>query len=787
MFKSLSIKIKLLGIVISSILLVSIILGVQSVNSLQKESNSMIAKFEEDAYKTKEKELQNYISLAMKTVESYYKRTSKEQVQLEVQDYLVGQVNLILSMMEGIYEEYRGTIPDEELKSIIKNAVKATTHGKDGYFWINDFEANIIMHPIKPHFDGRNLANYADKNGKKIYSEFARVVKDNRKGFVEYVWPKPGFDKPQAKVSYVKLFRPFKWVVGTGEYIGNVTEKLQEEAKTAIGEIRFGEDSYYWINDSSPKMIMHPIQVNLDDEDLSTYKDKKGKFLFKEMSKVANNSPKGGLVKYMWSKPNKKEILQKFSYVQKFEPWDWIIGTGTYIEDIDKKIILMQKETAAQIEETIIENIITTVVIIFILTLIMIYISNKIIFNPLNSFQDGLLNFFKYINKESNDVQHLDDSSSDEIGTMARIINKNVERTKSFMEEDEVLIGDVKRVAEEVKKGLLIHKVESSTQNIALQELKTIFNEMLETIQLNVEGDINKITEALTHFKELNFTHQINNPSGNVSKGLNDLSEIINKMLLDNLTNGLTLQNNSKELSSNVNSLSTSSNSQAASLEETAAALEQITSTIINNTDNISQMAMYSSELTQSIKSGQDLANSTVVAMNDINSQTQAIADAITVIDQIAFQTNILSLNAAVEAATAGEAGKGFAVVAQEVRNLASRSADAAREIKELVEHATSKTNTGKQIADKMIVGYEELNKNIVKTTETITDIETASKEQQVGIEQINDAITSLDQGTQKNAMVASQTAQIAKNTSSMASEIVEEANKANFFGKEVG
>jgi len=787
MFKSLSIKIKLLGIVISSILLVSIILGVQSVNSLQKESNSMIAKFEEDAYKTKEKELQNYISLAMKTVESYYKRTSKEQVQLEVQDYLVEQVNLILSMMEGIYEEYRGTIPDEELKSIIKNAVKATTHGKDGYFWINDFEANIIMHPIKPHFDGRNLANYADKNGKKIYSEFARVVKDNRKGFVEYVWPKPGFDKPQAKVSYVKLFRPFKWVVGTGEYIGNVTEKLQEEAKTAIGEIRFGEDSYYWINDSSPKMIMHPIQVNLDDEDLSTYKDKKGKFLFKEMSKVANNSPKGGLVKYMWSKPNKKEILQKFSYVQKFEPWDWIIGTGTYIEDIDKKIILMQKETAAQIEETIIENIITTVVIIFILTLIMIYISNKIIFNPLNSFQDGLLNFFKYINKESNDVQHLDDSSSDEIGTMARIINKNVERTKSFMEEDEVLIGDVKRVAEEVKKGLLIHKVESSTQNIALQELKTIFNEMLETIQLNVEGDINKITEALTHFKELNFTHQINNPSGNVSKGLNDLSEIINKMLLDNLTNGLTLQNNSKELSSNVNSLSTSSNSQAASLEETAAALEQITSTIINNTDNISQMAMYSSELTQSIKSGQDLANSTVVAMNDINSQTQAIADAITVIDQIAFQTNILSLNAAVEAATAGEAGKGFAVVAQEVRNLASRSADAAREIKELVEHATSKTNTGKQIADKMIVGYEELNKNIVKTTETITDIETASKEQQVGIEQINDAITSLDQGTQKNAMVASQTAQIAKNTSSMASEIVEEANKANFFGKEVG
>jgi len=787
MFKSMSIKVKLLGIVVSSIIVVSTAMIIQSVISLQKESDLMIQKFETDAYKTKEKELQNYISLAMKTVESYHERTSKETVKLEVKDYLVEQIDLILSMMEGIYEEYRGTIPDVELKNIIRNAVKATRHGESGYFWINDFDANIIMHPIKPHFDGRNLANFEDKNGKKIYSEFAKVVKENRKGFVDYVWPQPGFDSPQPKVSFVKLFRPYKWVVGTGEYIANVTDKRQEEAKKAIGDMRFAENSYYWINDSDPKMIMHPIQTALDGENLSDIKDKSGKFLFKEMSKVANAKTKGGLVKYMWAKPGEKMAQLKFSYVQKFEPWDWIIGTGTYVSDIENKIILMQKETKKQIEESIIENIIITLVIIVLLTLIMAYISNKIIFNPLNSFQDGLLNFFKYINKESTDVKHLDDSSNDEIGTMAKIINKNVLRTKSLMEEDEALISDVKKVAEEVKKGFLIHKVESSTQNVALQELKVIFNEMLETIQLNVEGDLNKITKALSEFKELNFTHQIDNPIGNVSKGLNDLSEIINKMLLDNLTNGLTLQNNSNQLSSNVDSLSSSSNSQAASLEETAAALEQITSTIINNTDNISQMAMYSSELTQSIKSGQHLATSTVIAMNEINSQTQAIADAISVIDQIAFQTNILSLNAAVEAATAGEAGKGFAVVAQEVRNLASRSADAAREIKELVEHATSKTNTGKQIADKMIVGYETLNKNILKTTETINDIETASKEQQAGIEQINDAITTLDQGTQKNAMVASQTAQIANETSTMASGIVEEANKANFVGKEVG
>ncbi|RXJ60954.1 methyl-accepting chemotaxis protein, partial [Halarcobacter anaerophilus] len=145
-------------------------------------------------------------------------------------------------------------------------------------------------------------------------------------------------------------------------------------------------------------------------------------------------------------------------------------------------------------------------------------------------------------------------------------------------------------------------------------------------------------------------------------------------------------------------------------------------------------------ELTQSAKEGEKLAQETTVSMDEINEQVNSINEAITVIDQIAFQTNILSLNAAVEAATAGEAGKGFAVVAQEVRNLAARSAEAAKEIKELVETATTKANSGKSIADKMIKGYNGLNDNISKTIEIISDVEMASKEQQTGIEQINDA-----------------------------------------------
>jgi methyl-accepting chemotaxis protein len=171
--------------------------------------------------------------------------------------------------------------------------------------------------------------------------------------------------------------------------------------------------------------------------------------------------------------------------------------------------------------------------------------------------------------------------------------------------------------------------------------------------------------------------------------------------------------------------------------------------------------------------------------MDEINKQVGSINEAITVIDQIAFQTNILSLNAAVEAATAGEAGKGFAVVAAEVRNLANRSADAAKEIKALVENANIKANEGKVISDNMIKGYTSLNENIGKTIELIDDVSNSSKEQQLGIVQINDAINSLDQQTQKNAQVASETKTIATDTSSIADSIVTSADEKEFEGKD--
>ncbi len=405
--------------------------------------------------------------------------------------------------------------------------------------------------------------------------------------------------------------------------------------------------------------------------------------------------------------------------------------------------------------------------------------------SSLVKFEEGLLSFFSFLNKKTNKVSLLDENSKDEFGEMAKVINDNIEKTEKSITQDHELIEEVKKIVNSVKAGYLNHKIEVTTQNQSLEELKDNFNEMLDVIRINVCTDINKLTNTLNTFSKLDFRARVENDNGIVAVGLNNLAKIINDMLVENKSNGLTLDESSNILLTNVDKLNVSSNEAATSLEETAAALEEITSNIRNNTQNIAKMSSLSSSVTSSATHGEKLANETTVAMDEINNQVNLINDAISIIDQIAFQTNILSLNAAVEAATAGEAGKGFAVVAQEVRNLAARSAEAAKEIKIIVENATSKANQGKDIANHMINGYKELNENIQQTINLISDIEMSSKEQLAGIEQINDAVNSLDRQTQQNAQIASQAHDVAVITDEIAKLVVSNANAKEFNGKD--
>ena len=451
------------------------------------------------------------------------------------------------------------------------------------------------------------------------------------------------------------------------------------------------------------------------------------------------------------------------------------------LEHINKKAMELKVEAEETMDIVLIA--IAIMAILFFVTFSML-LSNQLI-NSLNNFQQGLLSFFGYVNKENSKVEMLDDSSKDEFGAMARVVNENIVKTKATIDSDNKFLSEIAEIALDIKNGFLNKRLNNKVETQSLEDLRHLLNDMLYNLQLKVCTNINDITLALEKYAKLDFTHRIHGCNSGVTVGLNNLADIINGMLVENKSNGLTLDQSSVVLLKNVDTLNRNSNEAAAALEETAAAVEEISSNISNNTQNIVKMSQLASSVTDSASKGEKLANQTTDAMNEIDKEVNAINEAITVIDQIAFQTNILSLNAAVEAATAGEAGKGFAVVAAEVRNLASRSADAAKEIKILVETATKKADQGKKISEDMISGYKMLNENISQTIELIKNIEGSSKEQLAGIEQINDAISALDQQTQQNAIIASQTYEVAVQTDTIARLVVSNANAKQFIGKD--
>ncbi|OUS21645.1 hypothetical protein A9R01_17700, partial ['Osedax' symbiont bacterium Rs2_46_30_T18] len=289
---------------------------------------------------------------------------------------------------------------------------------------------------------------------------------------------------------------------------------------------------------------------------------------------------------------------------------------------------------------------------IMLLVIILAYVLSQNIIKSINHFQKDLLGFFKYLNNETTTVKLLKSDSNDEIGAMSKVVNENIETTRVLIEDNNRFLNEVQSMIEKVSEGYLYHRFKNEVKSENLETLRISFNQMLDGLQENIAGSTNKILDVLVSFGKLDFTNNVKNDEGKIALALNEVSTLITSMLIENKSNGLTLQNSSNTLLENVEVLNTNSNETAAALEQTAASLEEITSNIRGNTQNIAKMASYSNELSTSSTQGQSLASKTSIAMEEIKEQVMAISEAIGLIDQIAFQTNILSLNAAVEAAT---------------------------------------------------------------------------------------------------------------------------------------
>ncbi|NIF21713.1 methyl-accepting chemotaxis protein [Candidatus Pantoea multigeneris] len=244
------------------------------------------------------------------------------------------------------------------------------------------------------------------------------------------------------------------------------------------------------------------------------------------------------------------------------------------------------------------------------------------------------------------------------------------------------------------------------------------------------------------------------------------------------------IYNGASEISAGNNDLSSRTEQQAASLEETAASMEQLTATVKQNAENARQASQLALNASETAQQGGKVVDGVVTTMKEIAGSSKKIADITSVIDGIAFQTNILALNAAVEAARAGEQGRGFAVVAGEVRSLAQRSAQAAKEIKSLIEDSVSRVNTGSVQVESAGETMSEIVSAVTRVTDIMGEIASASDEQSRGIDQVGLAVTEMDRVTQQNASLVEESASAAASLEEQASRLKQSVAVFN-IGKE--
>jgi methyl-accepting chemotaxis protein len=456
-------------------------------------------------------------------------------------------------------------------------------------------------------------------------------------------------------------------------------EKTKDQLITIIKNAKYDNNvGYFWINDITrpiPSMIMHPTDPTLNGKVLDdpkyncAYGEKVN--LFKAFVDVCLKDG-SGYVDYLWAKPTKDGLTEdqpKISFVKLFEPFSWIIGTGLYIDDIDKAVLKRSTETKQFIINVLIKILSVFVFLIILSILIMIIFSNNMS-NKLFKVTD----LAEKIAEGKLDLDKIDLKSRDELG---------------------ILIAS--------------------------------FNKMLYSLN-----------DAL---------NQVDSAASQVSAG-------------------------SSQIAQSSQSLSQGATEQASSLEEMTSLLTEISSQIKLNSENASQASGLSKQAMENADNGNKQMQELVLAMSEINKSSDEVKRIVKVIDDIAFQTNLLALNANVEAARAGKYGKGFTVVAEEVRNLASRSAESVQETTVMVEQSMKNIENGNILVKTTSKQLEEILNSTSKVSELVGEIATASKEQTHNLEQINQGLDQVDQITQSNTANAEETASASEELASQAQQL---------------
>jgi methyl-accepting chemotaxis protein len=434
-------------------------------------------------------------------------------------------------------------------------------------------------------------------------------------------------------------------------------------------------------------------------------------------------------------------------------------------DEVDGMIDGMEKDKMKRLEEAAVEiestynstrsTLVGIIATVMGLTILLVWTIARLITKPLSE----AVNVLQHVAKaDFSETIKLD--TKDEIGDLARATNAAITQIKDAL-------GNVRGAAEAMAKGDFSVDVRKDLPG----ELGVMANALGSGIS-SLRGAVANVREASQGLANGDLTIAVRSDLpgelGVMAAALNEAVTKLRQAMSDVRETANAVASSADQLAAASQEISSGAQEQASSLEETAASLEEMTATIKQNADNAQQASQLAGGARGTAEEGGHVVTEDVLAMGAINDSSKKIADIITTIDEIAFQTNLLALNAAVEAARAGEQGRGFAVVAAEVRNLAQRSATAAKEIKDLISDSTRKVEAGSALVNASGKTLNEIVAAVKRVTDIVAEIAAASREQSSGIEQVNKAVTQMDQVTQANA---SQTEEMSGTSESLSGE----------------
>ncbi|MDF1633927.1 methyl-accepting chemotaxis protein [Mycoplana sp. MJR14] len=542
--------------------------------------------------------------------------------------------------------------------------------------------------------------------------------------------------KSKLRAMDQNLVKLFEFYHGQ-ETSGALTrEEAQARAKDAVRSLRYEDNGYFWINDLDSRIVMHPIKPELDNTDQSGMKDPTGKFIFREFAAVAKTKGEG-FVDYYWPKPGAEEPVLKYSHVAGFAPWGWVVGTGVYADDL----AAMFQRNALSMAGWLAIGAVAIVLVAFAIV--------RSVVGPIARLNTAM----QAIAQEDVSGEVPGTERRDEVGDMARVVS--------------VLRDSVRERAE-----LRIRESEQQQRIDAERNEGERRQRAITQSQLDAMDTVGSALERLARGDLSAHIDAIAPEYAKLRADFNQAAEALNSVIGAIAHSTDVVHGNAGGIAAAANNLSQRTEQQAASLEETAAALDEITAAVRSASDRAAEASRMVGQTKESAGRSGAIVREAVAAMGRIEEASNRIGQIIGVIDEIAFQTNLLALNAGVEAARAGEAGRGFAVVAQEVRELAQRSANAAKEIKGLIGNSATEVGNGVALVRSTGEALAEIEQLVHQVNDQVQLIATAAREQSVGLAEVNTAVNQMDQMTQQNAAMVEETSAAGQTLSQESEEL---------------